>query len=113
MNWFLDQIQYHYADFEGRSSRSEFWWFFLWVFGISLVTGTLSLFAERMLWTLVMVFLLTILLPTMALTVRRLHDIGWSGWWALLCFIPYFGFGILILCALPSEKSPNRYGVLR
>lgn len=111
MHWFLDPIQYHYADFVGRANRLEYWIFLLWVVGIASVTGILSLFAERMLWTLVIVFLLSILLPTMALTVRRLHDIGWSGWWALLFVIPYFNLGILLLCALPSEPSQNMYGV--
>ena len=110
MNWFLDPIQYHYADFDGRASRQEYWRFILSVVSITIVTGVLSLLAERMLWTLVIVFLLSILLPTLALTTRRLHDIGWSGWWSLLFFVPYFCFGIIILCAVPSELGNNGYG---
>lgn len=84
--------------------------FFLWVFGIAASALVLSLFAERMLWTLVIVFLLTVVLPGSALVVRRLHDIGHFGWWSLLCLIPYLGLIVIALCALPGQSGSNRYG---
>jgi uncharacterized membrane protein YhaH (DUF805 family) len=78
-----------YADFEGRASRSEFWWFDI------LLTGlyALSFLALRR-WALagaVVLVLLTTLIPYVAAMVRRLHDSGRSGLWLLLLLVPYVG----------------------
>jgi uncharacterized membrane protein YhaH (DUF805 family) len=76
-----------YADFNGTASRSEFWWFMLFVF---LVGAVLSLVST----TLASIFYLAVLLPDLAVGARRLHDTGRSGWWQLLLIVP---FGVIVL----------------
>jgi uncharacterized membrane protein YhaH (DUF805 family) len=76
-----------YADFNGTASRSEFWWFQLF---LVLVAAALSLFST----TLASLFYLAVLLPDLAVGARRLHDTGKSGWWQLLLIVP---LGVIVL----------------
>ena len=76
-----------YADFNGTASRSEFWWFMLFIF---LVGAALSLLST----TLASLFYLAVLLPDLAVGARRLHDTGKSGWWQLLLIVP---LGVIVL----------------
>ena len=105
MHWFLDPIQKHYADFEGRIGRQEFWMFVLFVFGINVVIGMLDVDV------LSMVISLGLLVPNLAMGARRLHDTGRSGWWQLIGLIPIIGWIILIIW-LATETTPadNMYG---
>ncbi len=91
-----------YAMFDGRASRSEYWWFFLFTFLASAALGYIS-------QTLSGLFSLGILLPSLAVGVRRLHDIDKSGWFLLLSFIPIIGWIILIFWATQEGKEPNRF----
>lgn len=91
-----------YATFDGRATRSEYWWFFLFTF---LVSAALSIFSE----VLPGVFSLGVLLPSLAVGVRRLHDIDKSGWFLLLWFIPVIGWIVLIVWAIQEGKEPNRF----
>ena len=92
-----------YADFSGRAGRPEFWWFFLFQVGVyfvaSMVHGLLYLLA-----------FLALLLPGIAVGVRRMHDIGKSGWWLLLGLIPIVGLVLLYFAAQPSQAGSNAYG---
>ena len=93
-----------YADFSGRASRSEYWWFalaqMLVVIAASIVSDTLG--------TLVM---LALLVPICAAATRRLHDAGRSGWWQLLTLIPLVGaLVVLYWLVQPSESSGNEFG---
>jgi uncharacterized membrane protein YhaH (DUF805 family) len=90
-----------YATFEGRATRSEYWWFELFLFG-----GLLLHFVSE---DLSLVFTLATLLPGVAVWVRRLHDIDKSGWFALLVFIPLIGWIFLIVWAMQEGKEPNRF----
>jgi len=93
-----------YADFAGRASRSEYWWFVLAAFLASIVLA----FILRILGGLVY---LALLLPMIAVGVRRLHDIGKSGWWLLIGFIPLIGGLILIYFYVKSgDAGSNEYG---
>ncbi len=87
-----------YVDFSGRASRPEFWWFALFIFlgsiVLSLVSNTLS-----------GIFGLATLLPSLAAGARRLHDIGRSGWWLLLSFIPVIGTIVLIVFFVQPTKD--------
>ena len=84
-----------YADFNGRASRSEFWWFALFVI---LVAGALAYLSEA----LSSVFLIAMLLPLLAAGTRRLRDSGKSGWWQLFLLAPVAGIMLLgFLWALP------------
>lgn len=103
-----------YCRFQGRSSRSEYWWWVLFVailsFCIGIVEGILG-FSMTAVQTTSGILSLVLLLPGLGLSVRRLHDIGKSGWWILLGFIPVVGAIILITWfARNSEMTENRYG---
>lgn len=91
-----------YATFDGRATRSEYWWFFLFTFLVSAALGVVSEILSG-------VFSLGVLLPSLAVGVRRLHDIDKSGWFLLLWFIPVIGWIILIVWAIQEGKEPNRF----
>lgn len=94
-----------YANFNGRSSRSEYWW---WVLFTSLLGIIVSLFQSEIISGLVY---LGIFLPSIAVGVRRLHDIGKSGWWYLINLIPLVGNIIFIVWACQdSQMHDNEYG---
>lgn len=91
MSWYLEVLK-KYAVFTGRARRKEFWYFALFNFlaGIALgvIEGLLGLFPESRQSILVMLYNLAVLLPSLGVTVRRLHDTGRSGWWMLITFVP-------------------------
>jgi DNA-binding CsgD family transcriptional regulator len=90
-----------YADFHGRASRPEFWWFALF---ISLVASAFAYVNE----TLVSIFLIAILLPLLAVGTRRLRDCGMSGWWQLFLLAPVGGLVLLgFLWARPSTSTQS------
>lgn len=91
-----------YAAFEGRASRSEYWWWFLFTFLASLASGIVS-------ETLSALFSLGVLLPSLAVGARRLHDTNRSGWFLLLWLIPVIGWIILTVWAVQESKEPNRF----
>lgn len=93
-----------YATFGGRATRPEFWWFALAQF---LVVMAASIVGDR----LGALLAIGLLLPTLAVTTRRLHDMGRSGWWQLIYFLPLVG-GLVLLWWLtrPSEPGANRFG---
>ena len=91
-----------YATFDGRASRSEFWWWCLFTFLASAAFGILS-------QKLAGVFSLLVLLPSLAVAVRRLHDTDRSGWFLLLWLVPVIGWIVLIVFAVQEAKEPNRF----
>lgn len=94
-----------YAVFEGRACRSEFWWWQLLIFGVGGLGAWHQLF---------MVPLLAMLVPTAAVTVRRLHDLNRSEWWLMLIVIPILGSMILLIMFLfPGTKEGNQYDRVR
>ena len=96
-----------YADFNGRASRSEFWWFFLFNVLSSAAVGTISRGDQFS-----SLLSLILLLPDLAVGARRLHDIGKSGWWQLLMLTGIGFIPLLILWAMDSHKEDNSYGPL-
>ena len=113
-----------YARFSGRATRAEYWWFYLFTFLVIMGAVTLMVIGavlEEMqmgndLVNLSLIFFgllvtFSLIIPSIAATVRRLHDTGRSGWWYFVSFIPYVGDIILIVfCCLPSESGENEYG---
>ena len=92
-----------YVDFNGVASRSEFWWFILFVFIVGLVLNIV----DRVLGTaavLYALFVLAVLLPYLAVGARRLHDTGRSGWWWLISLIPVIGTIVLIVFWVQPSK---------
>jgi uncharacterized membrane protein YhaH (DUF805 family) len=86
-----------YADFNGVASRSEFWWFVLFVFIVALAVNYISPLIGGL-------FGLAMLLPELAVGARRLHDTGRSGWWQLLLIVP---FGIIVLIVFWVQESKS------
>ncbi|HFF3761905.1 DUF805 domain-containing protein [Stenotrophomonas forensis] len=107
-----------YAQFSGRASRSEFWWFQLFIVILSLPlyvlsfiagytqSGTLALVSTG----LSVVMWLAVIVPLIAVTVRRLHDTDRSGWWYLLMLVPVVGLVVLVFLLLPGTPGENRFG---
>ena len=91
-----------YATFTGCASRSEYWWFFLFNFLASIGCGMIS-------DTVSGLFSLAVLLPSLAVGVRRLHDIDKSGWFLLVWLIPVVGWIMQIYWATRDSKEPNRF----
>lgn len=101
-----------YATFSGRASRSEFWWFQLFCLLYILVTAVINIIPilGQIIWFLL---LLLLLLPSLAVQVRRLHDIGKSGWWWFINLLPIIGPFLLFFWNLTdSEQRDNAYGPL-
>jgi uncharacterized membrane protein YhaH (DUF805 family) len=117
MEWYLKVLR-QYADFTGRARRKEYWMFTLVSFIISVVLaildGMLGLESNVGAFNfglLVDLYGLAVLLPTLAVGARRLHDIGRSGWWLLLGIIPVIGAIVLIVFfATDGQRQPNAYG---
>ena len=101
-----------FTKFEGRSSRSEYWWVQLLNFIVAFVlsfVGTI-IGGESMTNILVGVYFLAIIIPMIALIIRRFHDLGQTGWLTILAFIPIVSLGILIWFIFPGTNGPNKYG---
>ena len=97
----------NYVNFEGRATRAEFWWFFLFNFLVSFILGLLGKTGT----ILTSIWSLAILLPQLGLGVRRLHDIGKSGWYWLIALIPIVGWIIVIIWfAKEGDPNENQYG---
>lgn len=98
-----------YAQFDGRASRSEYWWFSLGCFLISSAFGVID--AALGSSVLTSLFVLGIIIPSLANSVRRLHDTGRSGWYLLLLLIPLVGFFVVLAFFVSKgDKRANKYG---
>ena len=116
MNWFLTVLKEHYADFNGRARRKDYWMFVLWNLIVAIVLGAIvgaliALTGIKALMVVVYLYGLAVLLPSLALAVRRLHDIGKSGLWYLSCLVPVAGsILLLIFFCRDSQPGPNKWG---
>ncbi|MFY9921851.1 MAG: DUF805 domain-containing protein [Mycobacterium sp.] len=101
----------HYVDFNGRASRSAYWWWFLFAILLAVAVSAMdgTIFEESMLLTLFV--WLGLILPSLSVAIRRLHDTDRSGWWILISFIPIIGFIVLLVFHLQQgDPIDNRYG---
>ncbi|MFJ9339671.1 DUF805 domain-containing protein [Streptomyces sp. NPDC101733] len=109
MNYYTDVIK-RYADFDGRARRQEYWMFVLWNIPIVIVLTVID-FALGSYPVITWIYTLAVLLPSLGLTVRRLHDTGRSGWWYLISFIPFIGaIWLIVLAATEGNRGQNAYG---
>ena len=100
----------NYANFSGRARRSEYWYFALANFIFGAVSGVLSVAYPEFMY-LVYIVGLALLVPGLAVSVRRLHDIGKSGWWYLIGFVPYIGALVLfVFFVKDSQPGENKWG---
>jgi uncharacterized membrane protein YhaH (DUF805 family) len=109
MNWYLDVLK-KYAVFGGRARRKEYWMFILFNVIIAMVLGVV----EALLGSpgvLGMLYCLAVVIPSIAVAVRRLHDTDRSGWWFLIVLVPLIGSIVLIVfMVLDSTPGQNQYG---
>jgi uncharacterized membrane protein YhaH (DUF805 family) len=118
-----------FATFDGRATRSEFWWFYLFVILVSAVgyipillltilgassgDGTVSgvlAFLSVILWILWIVIVIALYIPFLAVGCRRLHDRGQSGWLQLLLLVPCGGIVLLVFWVMEGTPGDNAYG---
>lgn len=115
INWYLIVLR-QYAVFKGRARRKEYWFFFLFNLIASLVltvvdfiTGSLD--PELGMGLLSGLYTLAVLIPSLAVTVRRLHDTDRTGWWLLIGLVPLIGaIVLLVFMLLDSQSGVNQYG---
>lgn len=108
MNYYINSLK-KYADFSGRARRMEFGMFML----INVIIAVILSVIDGALGTMFLgiIFNLAVMVPSIALSARRLHDMNWSGWWQLLFIIPLVGLvlGLIMLFKGPTEGD-NRFG---
>jgi uncharacterized membrane protein YhaH (DUF805 family) len=115
MNWYL-QVLKKYAVFTGRAQRAEYWYFFLFnlliTIGLAFIDGLLGTYsAENGYGLLSGLYMLAVLIPGIAVGVRRLHDTSRSGWWMLIGLIPLVGAIVLIVFfVMDSTPGANQHG---
>ncbi|MEW2070889.1 DUF805 domain-containing protein [Streptomyces sp. NPDC007346] len=107
MNWYLDVLK-NYAGFSGRARRKEYWMFALVNFVIAIVLSIIG--AAIGTDILYYVYLLAVLIPSLAVGVRRLHDTGRSGWWLLIALTLIGGIVLIVFLASEGKQEPNQYG---
>ena len=115
MNWYLEVLK-KYAWFDGRSGKKEYWYFSLFSFiiivvlsVIDMMTGTFNVTVG--LGLLSGIYTLAVLIPSIAVSVRRLHDTDRSGWWFLINAIPLIGVIVFIIfTAQNGTPGDNQYG---
>lgn len=114
------KVLHQYSDFTGRARRKEYWMYQLLVgllmLGLLVVFGGLAALTRSQTLGYLMIGVIAIIglglmIPTLAVTTRRLHDTGRSGWWQLISLVPYVGgFVVLVFCILEGNPGPNQYG---
>ena len=109
MNWYLGCWK-KFAEFSGRARRQEYWMFMLFNFLVSVAIGIVDGFLGTG-GSLGGLYSLAVLVPSLAVAARRLHDTDRSGWWMLIALIPFVGW-IILLVFLCSDSTPgaNRFG---
>ena len=116
MNWYL-KVMKQYFDFDGRARRKEYWMFVLF----NMIFAILAMVLDNLLGIgfiegvglgpIYAVYVLAILIPSLAVQVRRLHDVGKSGWMILIAFIPLVGaIWLLVLYCTEGTPGVNAYG---
>ena len=100
-----------YADFNGRSPRAEFWYFILFNAVVGVVLFTLAAAVASFFIYIYYLYALAVMVPNIAVSIRRMHDIGRSGWWVLISLVPMIGsIWFIVLAALPSQLGSNQFG---
>lgn len=109
MYWYLEVLK-KYAVFSGRARRKEYWLFFLFNIIITFVLGFIEGLAGSA-GVLASIYGLAVMIPGIAVSVRRLHDTSRSGWWLLIGLIPLLGaIVLLVFMVQDSQPDENQYG---
>jgi uncharacterized membrane protein YhaH (DUF805 family) len=115
MNWYLKVLR-QYTDFNGRARRTEYWMFVLF----NLIFAFIAIFIDNILnisiegvgyGPIYSLYSLIVIIPGLAVTIRRLHDVGKSGWMLLIAFIPVIGvIWLFVLLCTESQININKWG---
>ncbi|WP_377890120.1 DUF805 domain-containing protein [Alkalihalobacillus sp. R86527] len=108
MSWYVKVLK-EYVNFKGRARRKEYWMFILFHVIICALLSWIQVAADIGV-ILTSIYSLVIILPSLAVAVRRLHDTGKSGWWVLISFVPIVGAIILIVFLVLDSVDDNTYG---
>ncbi len=114
MDWYLDVLK-KYAVFTGRARRKEFWMYWLFYFIVAIVLGIidgiLGTRSSNGVGLLSSLYSLALFIPSVAVSVRRLHDTNRSGWFILIALIPVVGWIVLLVFyCMDSQAGDNQYG---
>lgn len=116
IDWYKKVVLENYANFKGRARRSEYWYFVLGSLILGIITTTLDNllglnFAPLPYGWFYAAYGLAVFVPSLAVLVRRLHDVGKSGWFFFIILIPIIGsIWLLVLLCTDGEKNTNQYG---
>jgi uncharacterized membrane protein YhaH (DUF805 family) len=103
-----------YVSFRGRAARPEYWWWVLFVIVVPVIilaVGAAVMSASSLPWMVTGLFYLVIILPTIAVAVRRLHDTDHTGWWFFIQLVPVIGgLWFLYFMVISGTQGPNRFG---
>ncbi|ODS29627.1 MAG: Inner membrane protein YhaH [Candidatus Scalindua rubra] len=124
MEWYLKVVRDNYANFNGRAQRKEYWMFILF----NMIFAIVAMVADNILGTdftvgegyyavsmgygwIYLLYTLAMIIPALSVFVRRMHDIGKSGWWFFIALIPIIGaIWLLVLTCTDSNPGDNKYG---
>lgn len=119
MEWYLNVMRENYANFNGRARRKEYWMFTLFytllvmacAFALALLVATGAYMLTLLVAVMSIAAILVHVVPSLAVAVRRLHDVGQSGWFLLLALVPYIGnLIIFVFSVIEGNKGTNKYG---
>ena len=108
IDWFVKCVTSHYFNFSGRARRKEFWFFMLFCFVIGIFTSIIDAILGSQ-WVSSIVNL-ALLVPSLSVGARRLHDIGRSGWWQLLAFTVIGIILLIIWWVMDTKRENNKFG---
>lgn len=116
IQWYKKVVFENYANFNGRARRAEYWWFIL----MNIILAIVAIMLDGLLGTnieplpygyIYIAYAIAVFIPGLAVAVRRLHDVGKSGWFYFIILIPIIGaIWLLVLFATEGEKGENQYG---
>jgi len=108
IEWYKKVVLENYANFNGRARRAEFWWFSLANLIVNIVLFMIDSVVGFQLFS--GIYGLAVLIPGIAVAIRRLHDTNKSGWFLLLAFVPLANLYLIYLFIIEGDKGPNEYG---
>jgi uncharacterized membrane protein YhaH (DUF805 family) len=111
MHWYLHALR-NYANFSGRARRAEYWHFVLANIAFVLAFNLVDMLVRVLTGTgpFVLLYALAVLVPAIAVSIRRLHDSDRSGWWLVLAIVPLVDLVLVYFLVCDSDGGTNRYG---